>query len=213
MTSSGAFARSASDDLESFADALVDAAPELVTEGVQVLAAAVRQAPYPGPYLYGRKLAAAVKVSKPRKARAGVSARVTIGGSRSVYSGGASVSQVLWGAEFGARTGDVVRVRLSTGTSRTVDARSFDRYAVSAQGQHTALRTSKRGKVTRRTVTSSTAGAERTRITGVRRGGLGQFPTRNAAGYWATPALDAAEVDLARRVELLLEGVLEHGGA
>jgi hypothetical protein len=205
--------RGAADDLDGFAAALLDAAPDLASRGAELLASAVRAAPYPGPYRYGSKLAAAVKATPPRAVRGGVAARVTIGGSRAVFSGGASVRDVLWGAEFGARGGDVVRVSLSTGTSRTVDASTFGAYAGRAQSQHTVLRTSKRGRVSRRTVTAGTAGASRTRITGVRRGGLSQFPARDTAGVWATPALDAAQRDLDRVVVELLEGVLTRGRA
>jgi hypothetical protein len=94
---------------------------------------------------------------------------------------------MVWGAEFGAKGGDVVRVRLSTGRSQSISARNFARYARRSQAQWTAV--NDRGR--RRASKAGTG--EQTRIVDVRKGGLPWFPPRRTDGWFLTPALDDEE--------------------
>lgn len=157
-------------------------------------AAALRATRAPYPYRYATRIAAAAKATSPREQAAGqrIAASVKVGGRRVAFSGGASVSVLVWGAEFGAKSGDVVRVRLSTGRTQSIAAGSFDAYRRNSERQWT--RAGRNGR--RRAVVAGAPGGERTRVTGVRRGGLGQFPTRTRDGWFLTPTLDGIEDDM-----------------
>lgn len=179
-------------DLARSEDQVHAAAVASLTDATTAGVAALRAASPPYPYKYAPRIAAAARATNPRRTKGGdvLTAQVKVGGRSQAFSGGASISQLVWGAEFGAKGGDVVRVRLSTGASRSVSARSFSRYATRAQSQWTAV--NERGR--RRTSTRGTG--EQTRITDVRRGGLPWFPPRRTDGWFLTPALDDAEARL-----------------
>lgn len=151
----------------------------------------LKRARAPYPYRYVERIAATARAMTPRESKTAnrLTASVKVGGARPIVSGGASASRLVWGAEYGAKGGDAVRVTLSTGRTQTVRASSFAAYRARAEAQHTAV--TARGK--RRAVTSTTAGATRTRVVGVRKGGLPQFPPRRRDGWFLTPALDARE--------------------
>jgi hypothetical protein len=183
----------AADDLADSVRRVTAAASRSLTETVDRGAARARAARPPYPYRYGSRVAAAAKATRPRSSTGDkLTASVRIGGRGQVFSGGASVSDLVWGAEFGARSGDVVRVK-TTGGSRTVNATSFRDYASRVSRQYTIVTYGKNGKARRRTVTATTAGARQSQVTGVRKGGLGQFPARQKQGWFLTPAIEDAE--------------------
>jgi hypothetical protein len=188
------------------------AAGRSVAAGAADGAAAVRTSRAPYPYRYAERIAAAVKSPPPRETRGGniVTATVKIGGRARVFSGGASVSDLVWGAEFGAKGGDVVRVKLSTGTSRSVSARNFHAYRRRAESGYTIIKGyTKAGQARRRTVSANVTGAQRTRITGARAGGLTQFPARRRDGWFLTPAFDQAERELWQTTDALFRDALK----
>jgi hypothetical protein len=179
----------AAHDLAASEEQVRAAAVEVLTGATSAGVAALRSARAPYPYRYADRIAATATATRPRASKGGDrhTAQVKVGGRSQAFSGGASVSMMVWGAEFGAKGGDVVRVRLSTGRSQTIAARNFTRYARRSQAQWTAV--NDRGR--RR---SSTAGTgEQTRITDVRKGGLPWFPPRRTDGWFLTPALDDDE--------------------
>jgi hypothetical protein len=176
-------------DLAASEDHVHAAAAASLTDATAAGVAVLRSARAPYPYRYADRIAASARATNPRRTKGGqvLTAQVKVGGRSQAFSGGASISQLVWGAEFGAKGGDVVRVRLSTGASRSVSARSFSRYARRAQSQWTTV--NEKGR--RRTSVRGTG--EQTRITDVRKGGLPWFPPRRRDGWFLTPALDDAE--------------------
>lgn len=174
-------------------EAVERAAVDTVTEAAARAAASLRGARAPYAYRYASTIAASASAGRPSTRGEVTTVSVRVAGRGRAFRGGASVSQLVWGAEFGATTGDVVRVSTSTGSSRTVRASAFREHAQRVSGSYTRVTTTKTGKQRRVRAKASAAGAERTRITGVRRGGLSQFPTRRRDGWFLTPVLDREE--------------------
>lgn len=203
----------AADDLRDSARAVHDRAQTALAIGTHLGVSALRQARPPYPYRYAERIAASAKGTPPRRTKGGevLTQQVKVGGRGQAFTGGASISQLVWGAEFGAKGGNVVRVTLSTGTTRTVQARGFSRYATKVSRQHTAITYTKTGKARRRTVHASRAGAQRTTVTGVRRGGLPQFPGRRRDGWFLTPALDRVEAQVWDTADQAFTRALQQG--
>lgn len=194
-------------DLARSGIAVREGARDALTTVTGSTAATLRRARAPYPYRYADRIAGTARALAPRESKTSnrLTASVKVGGARPIVSGGASASRLVWGAEFGAKGGDVVRVTLSTGRTQTVAASRFGTYRRRAESQHTTV--TARGK--RRAVVAGSAGSERTRVVGVRRGGLPQFPGRRTAGWFLTPALDALERDTWRTTDDTFDAALE----
>jgi len=205
--------RRASDDLRAVGRAVLEVAPEAVAAALVRAEGAIRSAPVPAASVkVWPRLLNGLKVSKPRKvtAKGKASGTVRVGGTAPTFSGGGSVRQLVMGHEFGAVGGDnVVRVRTSGGRSQTVDASRFSSYATSASRQFVGTYTRADGKVVRRSAKAGAAGAERITVTGVRRGGLAQFPAVNSTGYVLTRALDDDEVENLDSIADVIDETLE----
>lgn len=181
-------------DLKRSTQDVRDAAGDTLTDAARDAAARLRGARAPYAYRYAPRIAASASATTARARGDVLTAQVKIAGRSRAFSGGGTVSALVWGAEFGATTGDVVRVTLSTGTSRTVQARHFRAHAARSSSNYTRTVTTKTGKQRRVRATATTG--TRTTVTAVRRGGLSQFPTRRRDGWFLTPALDQYETQL-----------------
>lgn len=166
----GAPVTGAARDLAASGMAVRDGARAALVDVTTGTAGRLRTARPPYPYRYAERIAGTARALKPREAKTAnrITASVKVGGNRPIVSGGGTASRLVWGAEFGAKGGDVVRVSLSTGGRRTVAASRFRTY-------------------------QARAAAQGSQVTGVRRGGLRQFPGRRADGWFLTPALDQLE--------------------
>lgn len=183
-------------DLRASAERVRQAAIEQLRAATTDVAARLRTSRPGYSYRYADRIAGAAVATKPTRRGEVATASVKVGGRAAAFTGGASITDLVMGAEFGATTGDVVRVTTSTGASRTVAAQHFTSHAARTQSQYSRIITTKRGKQRRVRATAATAGAQRTRITAVRRGGLAQFPTRRRDGWFLTPTLDGYESQL-----------------
>jgi hypothetical protein len=117
---------------------------------------------------------------------------------------GARVGDIFYGAEFGSKQGDnVIRTtRQRVGKSgrlgkrkygRSAEVRDFERYRTAVEAQTVA---DTGGAVSGRF--KGRSGTYQLRITGVRRGGLTQFPSASTPGWWLYSLLAARRRELER---------------